>query len=322
MPVTETALKRRRDQFSLEKLARIADLAAAYFQDYFRAVPLVEVSVDLRTIAEKIIKEAKSAGIDIKTDDSLRKKLHDALAKALRTSDEAKLDANVQFAIDEQFQSITLKGFVLDPGSESSGFVARNGDRLAFHTIQISIDPMHPKLDLGEIDFKGIGNDLVRILIEAVFDAVCPVPGVPSASGVRMPGSPVPKYDPAAYPNVSPEEFTIVNDWGNRAEALVGSAVAKLVRGISLFSLNNEALASLVETLLSVTSRKVAEKAVWKIVESTTVLQTAGRTTDLELALRNVRGVDARPQDMFREVRFELANGIRDRGARRSSTPR
>ncbi len=47
------------------------------------------------------------------------------------------------------------------------------------------------------------------------------------------------------------------------SEATVSAATSHLIRGISWFSLNNEAVANSVETLAGVTARKLSEKALW-----------------------------------------------------------
>src|SRR5205814_13312 len=62
---------------------------------------------------------------------------------------------------------------------------------------------------------------------------------------------------------VTAEEFAKVNEWGARTEAGIGSVVSKLVRGGGPLALNNEALAGLIETSVSVSALKGAEKVAW-----------------------------------------------------------
>ena len=51
-----------------------------------------------------------------------------------------------------------------------------------------------------------------------------------------------------------------INTWGNRVDGLVGAASGRLIRWISWFSLNNEAIAEIVETAFAVAARKGAEE--------------------------------------------------------------
>ena len=69
-------------------------------------------------------------------------------------------------------------------------------------------------------------------------------------------------HDPAKS-KVSADDFAEVNRISNQAEAAVSSIITPAIRGAGWGSLNNEALAKLIETLVSVTVRKVTEKAAW-----------------------------------------------------------
>jgi hypothetical protein len=89
------------------------------------------------------------------------------------------------------------------------------------------------------------------------------IPGDPKATGVTQ--KLLPRYAPPASgkPGVCEEQFTKVNDWANRAEGVVGSATGQAIRGISWLSLNNEALAKMIETAVGVAARKGTEKLAW-----------------------------------------------------------
>ena len=55
-------------------------------------------------------------------------------------------------------------------------------------------------------------------------------------------------------------EFESVENWAGTIEGTTSAGVGRLIRGVSWFSLNNEALAGLIETAIGVTLRKAAER--------------------------------------------------------------
>ena len=90
------------------------------------------------------------------------------------------------------------------------------------------------------------------------------MPAVSNATGAQIP---LPKgltvFDPSKDALVNEMEFGFVNEFSSGVEGAVSTAVGQLVRGAGPLSLNNEALASLIETAVGVTVRKAMEKVTW-----------------------------------------------------------
>jgi hypothetical protein len=73
----------------------------------------------------------------------------------------------------------------LSYGKVSSGaFVGRTGRQLQFPPLEITIDPTkHTAVTVSKIDYAEVGADLVRVVVEALFDARDRLPAVQNATG-------------------------------------------------------------------------------------------------------------------------------------------
>jgi hypothetical protein len=182
-------------------------------------------------------------------------------------------------------QSLVTQALGTKPGDDGlyhllakktdGGFVTRGGASYVFPGINISIDPGGTTpVSISKIDLAQVGADLVRVWVEALGDAWAQVPGDPKSTGVAAKGLPL--YDPTKT-SVTLEQFGYVNDWANSVEGPVGSATGQLIRGISWVSLNNEALAKLIETGVGVAARKATEKIAWCVYACTNKPGTTAR---------------------------------------------
>ncbi|NJL28001.1 MAG: hypothetical protein HC897_08915, partial [Thermoanaerobaculia bacterium] len=152
----------------------------------------------------------------------------------------------------------------------SVGFVSRNGRGFRFPGLQITLDPLGRQIvtvgTATKIDYTTVGSEVLRVLLAAIFDAHQGLPAVPNATGVDLgPGleaENLPVFNPAVG-NVDQNDFTAIVNVATRTEALAGTAVDRLIRGIGVFSLNNEALEQLLVTTIAVTAGHAAEKAAW-----------------------------------------------------------
>lgn len=144
----------------------------------------------------------------------------------------------------------------------SDGFVARDGTQFQIPalTAQLVIGTK-ASATLSDIDGSRIGADLVRVYFEALFDSHDQLPAVSNATGVSIAGVPLPKQ--ADTKIIDDEAFAAVQQRANGADAAASATFGRIVRGASWISLNNEAVAKLLETVVGVTVRKVAEKAAW-----------------------------------------------------------
>lgn len=179
------------------------------------------------------------------------------------------------------FLNSRLKKFNNKMETKTSGFIGRDGTQYNFPGI---ID----QNGQVAINHNQIGADSVRIILEAFRDTFAPLPILPesTAAAKNKNGSdsklkdfiidldPVTKkqfswhydhHDPSQVIQVSvtEEDFQDIESKARKAEAKVAGIVGKAIRGGSWGSLNNEAIATLLETASGVVARHVVERAGW-----------------------------------------------------------
>lgn len=147
----------------------------------------------------------------------------------------------------------------------SSGFTDRNGNTWIFPglSVQIARDAEKPLgVAARPVDSQRISADLVRIFLEAFFDAVHREPAVHGATALQIDWKdsvrPYPEFDAAHAPIPLAALARITRD-ALRAEAAVTSMVGKAVRGGSVFGTNNETVAATLETAAGVIAKKIVE---------------------------------------------------------------
>ncbi|MEP6601887.1 MAG: hypothetical protein ABJB49_08755 [Nitrospirota bacterium] len=146
----------------------------------------------------------------------------------------------------------------------SAGFVDRNGNAFAFPGLSVEVSLGSDRtvhLQSGIPDSKRISSDLVRIFLEAFFDAAFRTPAERSATALQVDwktDSPYPMFDAERLP-IAMASFEKVSRDSLRAEAAVISAVGRAIRGGGMFGINNEALAAGIETAAGVIAKKVVE---------------------------------------------------------------
>jgi hypothetical protein len=144
------------------------------------------------------------------------------------------------------------------------GFVTRFGAKFQFPPIEFKIDPAAESIvSFSKVDYVEIGNDLIRVFIEALFDAVNPLPAVSEATGVQTKILPTFRPDQAPYEFISATDFTRMNEQANAVESGVSFSVSKVIRGMGVLSINNEAVETLIENILGTIFRKSFEKLNW-----------------------------------------------------------
>jgi len=147
----------------------------------------------------------------------------------------------------------------------SKGFVDRSGNALLFPGIsaEIEVSPANSvRMSATTVDSQRVSADLIRIFLEAFFDAAFRVPAVHGATALRvgpnLQESGYPEFD-ANHPTIPLEALARVTRDALRAEAAVTSLVGKAVRGGSVFSAQNETLAATLETAAGVMAKKLVE---------------------------------------------------------------
>lgn len=150
------------------------------------------------------------------------------------------------------------KGIKGDIRAVSDGFVDRNGTTFAFPGLSANLivadKPFH--LQSGSADSRRVASDLTRIFFEALFDAAFQVPAIEGATALKLEG--YPQFDLANSP-ISADDLAKVTTYALRTEAAAISRVGEFVRGGGGLGINNETLASVIETAAGVTAKKLAE---------------------------------------------------------------
>lgn len=253
--ITNVYNKARRDKSDAIETKNLAfmssynKLLVAYLKAYFKNGKFITVSLDPTDVESKLRQQIKERFPGIKDEevDKILKTLKQALPK-------------------QQDGKYILYGKV---GTDE--FKSRGGASYAFPTVGLTIAPYGDKpFDLTKIDLLTVGTDVLRVLIEATGDAVFNLPADPSStacSGEEKLLTPFVPNDKADFKDqaksITTTQFNNVNAWANSSDTGVGVAAAAAIRGLGWASLNNEAVAKLIETFLSASARKSAEKVAW-----------------------------------------------------------
>jgi hypothetical protein len=186
-----------------------------------------------------------------------RKKWQANIASALKLPLDAPMVRQLRDDYILQFSDVTLpqelKQIHVPLPKAAPGFISRDGTRYQFPGLTI-------KGASASIDHSQIGADLIRIAMEAFRDTYAPLPAVAYATAVKSKGA----------TEQTIELFALGSAWNgdenrfaNHAEAIVAGAVGKAIRGGAWGSLNNEALARVIETAAGVLARHSAERIGW-----------------------------------------------------------
>jgi hypothetical protein len=105
-------------------------------------------------------------------------------------------------------------------------------------------------------DSRRVASDLARIFVEALFDAAFQVPATERATALKIAG--YPKFD-VDNPPISKDDLAKIATDALRAEAAVTSHIGEVVRGGGGLGIQNETLASVIETAAGVIAKKLTE---------------------------------------------------------------
>jgi hypothetical protein len=217
-------------------------LLAAYFKAYFRNGQILSITVSSDVLKQGLKERLKTSIKD------------DTLRKAVENDIDALSDDLVEALCRKQENCLAL-GVVGE-----TTFVTRGGKSFGFPGISASFDPFAgKKVSTNKIDKDAVIGDLVRVFFEAGGDYLFQVPAVPKSTACDT--AKVMCAAPGAAATVAK-----VDEIADRVEAAATAATGTAIRGGWLFALNNEALATALQTGVAVTLRKSAEKAAWSIL--------------------------------------------------------
>lgn len=152
--------------------------------------------------------------------------------------------------------------------AKPTGYISRDASttssRNQFPTFGVTFDPLAHHLvtvtgPQGKADYTQIGNDLLRIVLEAVFDhhEALPVTANSTAASLEPPLPIMP------IGNISAADIARMAELNTRASSAAGVVVNRLVEGIGPLSLNNEAIEDLITTTVTTSVYKAVEKVTW-----------------------------------------------------------
>lgn len=235
-------------EFLKQDTQKATTLANDYLVAYFKKSVAGIVSNVLKNDKEKDKLLTKTASLlNLKADDPKLEKVFALLNKQLGKASNKFLQSN-------------------------TGFIGRDGTLYNF-----------PGLNEGtstSIDHSQIGADTIRIILEALRDTYAPLPVLPESTAAKYLTEYVISFDSQgqakfawqfdhqdpsriAMVSIDAEHFQTIEAHAKRAEAFVASTVGKVIRGGSWGSLNNEAVAKLIETVAGVVARQLTERAEW-----------------------------------------------------------
>jgi len=169
----------------------------------------------------------------------------------------------------------SLQGKLVFGKIADTGFVTRGGAAFQFPTLNVSLDVAKVQLSGSKLDYLTIGSDLIRVLLEAVFDSHDRLPAVSNATGATVAVSSRSGAGPISLPDfkkikarppylqVSEKQFTSIETFANGIDASSATATGQVLRGIGWGALNNEAVAKLIEAAVGASVHKVGEKLAW-----------------------------------------------------------
>ena len=146
----------------------------------------------------------------------------------------------------------------------SDGFVDRNGNVWRFPALSVEVSHTPGQrltAEASRVDSQRVTADLIRVFLEAFFDAAFREPAVQHATALQVrwkSSGRYPAFD-ADHPPIPLDALARVTRDALRAEAAVTSEVGKAVRGGSVFSTQNETFAAALETAAGVIAKKLVE---------------------------------------------------------------
>ncbi len=222
-----------------------------YFKAYFRGGKVFQSQLKVDEFASKAMEAIKGqVKLDPKDEAAIEIKLKDVLSKACKLNG----DAGCLF---------TSLG--------KDKLVTRSGESLQFKGISLAIGydtRLQATWDYPKsVEFA---PQLVRVLMEAVFDSIKGRPAAVASSTACSVTPPLFGADECVAANGQGAMSSLqdvlagVDEKASRADSLATVATGQIIRGASFAALNNEALAKSAENFAGVLARKVVERAAWQ----------------------------------------------------------
>lgn len=234
---------------ALVAIFNAADFLATYFDEYLRGGQFVQVSLNQQSLENDMIQQFDSKLKVPLTDDAkvqLRQTVNQICAKA-----------------QGHCTALSTLG--------SDGFTSLFGQSVQFAGVSVAFNgttpnaPWRPSVSAPSVGV--FGPQMVQVLIEASFDANGPHPPGLSTSTACTKGLFQAEDDPHEAQCVDTgkigADWSRINTVGNAIQALITTGVGAVIRGGNVAALNNETIATVVETLAGVATRKAVQQVMW-----------------------------------------------------------
>ncbi|WP_233864058.1 hypothetical protein [Paraburkholderia adhaesiva] len=224
---------------ALVAIFNAADFLATYFDAYFRSNQFIQVTVDERALENEVL-NLFNTRLSSPLPDSAQTDLRNAIAAACN-----KIAGNC----------------ASPPALGTTSFIALFGQSVQFGGVTIAVsDTAAGKPVRASAPAVGVfGPQMTQVLIEALFDANGPHPPALTTSTACVTGLYSMKSECVA-PTKTDSLWSKTNLVGNATEGLMTAGVGTVIRGGNVAALNNEAIASIVETLAGVSTRKAVQQ--------------------------------------------------------------
>jgi hypothetical protein len=277
------------------RVFNVARFLSAYFDAYFRGGQFLQVTFNeqefVATLAMRVKHQFPKPGKAPPTAEDIAALLQPefdqldekSFVKNLASDFQKNLPASgIGSLTPEQIQSVLQPAFdnlcrkaghasntCLSSTMGKSAFVTRAGLSVQFSGVSFAI---------GGKDTVGIshtypqvanfGPQLIRVFVEAIFDANGPHPPAVPNSTACDPANNLFRGDECVTAG-TPDDLRRqqIDMISAGAEALSSSETGVIIRGASWAALNNELVASLLETLVGVNARKISEKVLYSVSE-------------------------------------------------------
>lgn len=233
------------DEVSTEvRLFNVARFLSTYFDAYFRGGQFIQFTADQQAISTTLATDLQSR-----------------MKTGLKTADVAKF-------IDDEFTKLCQGPNNASACSAQLGqtaFVTRAGLSVQFSGISFDVTTTKGLgLSHSYPQLSQFGPQLIRVLVEALFDANGLGPlGVPNSTACVEGLFPT-KYCLQAGDKNAQQALGEIDLISTATESVTSMATGAAIRGLAVASLNNEAAAQSVETLIGVTARKIMERLLYR----------------------------------------------------------
>jgi hypothetical protein len=181
---------------------------------------------------------------------------------------------------------VKVNSYRLSP--QEGGFVTRLGVKhvIAPYGVELNLAAFAPAaagqtaprlFSVSSVDFSTIAADVTRIALEAAFDAINGLPTADGATGSAASDgyAPLPRLSDLykagevkdtkgrLWYKITGTEMSEMLKLANQGETATGAIASQVVRGVNFLAINNEALAKVLETAISLPVRKGAESVSW-----------------------------------------------------------